>query len=425
MRLARYPSSWAFLTLVFLAMLGSAGTPSTFAADETESLRARARKLNDVTGDNTMRGAAQMLIEDPAGTKKLLAVAVTMAKAKDQPFNYNAAYILASVALQLKDFDASRVFFRICAEQGTKLESGQKLITAYSGLLGLADLLYASKKYEESTKLCQEFLEMLEKKGVAPRLKAEVLRRMVRGLARQGKLDEATKLVDTLIKLREGDWRNLELKGWLQRESGKFGEAAKTYEELLEKVGKESGLEKEEREEVTTEVRYLLSGVYVDLNKIDEASNHLQTLLKEHPDDPTYNNDLGYIWADHGRNLDEAEKLIRKAIELDRKLKKANAEGNPASIKDNAAYLDSLGWVLFKQKKYKEAKPPLLEAVKDDKEGQNIEILDHLGDVHLALGEKAEAVAAWKKGVELAGTGKREVARKAEVEKKIKMYESK
>lgn len=424
MRLARIRSSLGFAAAAVLLLAGLALQGR--AADETEALREKARKLNDITGNSAIDGAAQILIEDPAGTKKLLVAALEMTKGKEQPFNFNAAFILARAALQLKDYEASRTFFRICAEQGTRLKSGQKLILAYSGLLGVVDLLYVNKKYDESTKLCQEFLELLEKEGVAPRLKAEVLRRMIRGLARQGKIDEATRLVDTLSKLRENDWRNLELKGWLQREAGNYGEAAKTYEELLERVGKEKGLEKDEKAEVTTEVRYLLSGVYVDLNKIDEASKHLKALLDDHPDDPTYNNDLGYIWADHDMNLGEAEKLIRKAIELDRKLRKSSPEAKPGTeIKDNAAYLDSLGWVLFKQKKYKEAKPPLMEAVKDEKEGQHLEILDHLGDVHMALGEKTEALAAWKKGLEVAGPSKREQQRKTDVEKKLKQYQSK
>ena len=41
--------------------------------------------------------------------------------------------------------------------------------------------------------------------------------------------------------------------------------------------------------------------------------------------DATANNDLGYILADQGKNLEEAEDLIRKAIELDRERKKTAA----------------------------------------------------------------------------------------------------
>jgi tetratricopeptide (TPR) repeat protein len=122
-------------------------------------------------------------------------------------------------------------------------------------------------------------------------------------------------------------------------------------------------------------------------------------------------------------NLDKAEKYIRKALDLDRKQRK-EAKITPDQDKDNGAYLDSLGWVLYKEKKYKEAKEAMLEAVKD-KDAQHIEIFDHLGDVHMALGEKADAVAAWKKGVDVAGDTKKEQERKTAVEKKLKEADGK
>ena len=116
-------------------------------------------------------------------------------------------------------------------------------------------------------------------------------------------------------------------------------------------------------------------------------------------------------------NLDEAEKLVRKALAEDKKLRKK--EGKP--YKDNAAYLDSLGWVLFKQKKYTDALAPLEEAVKQE-EGQHMEIYDHLGDVLVAVGDKAKAVEAWKKGLTCSPVSKRDERRKGELEKKIKKY---
>ena len=111
-----------------------------------------------------------------------------------------------------------------------------------------------------------------------------------------------------------------------------------------------------------------LGWLYLDWGWLDKAAEQLQVLLKKKPDDPTYNNDLGYIWADHDMRLDEAEKLIRKAIDEDRKERKQlidKGEMSPDEDKDNAAYLDSLGWVLFKKKQYPEAKKYLLQAVED------------------------------------------------------------
>jgi tetratricopeptide (TPR) repeat protein len=391
------------------------------AADNDEALRAKALALNNLTGDEPMKGQIREFLDDAAGAKKLLAVAVTMAKETPQPFNFNAAYVLARTAQaeEINDLDAGRVFYKVCAQEGMKLKSGQKLAQAY---IGLIDMLYAHKKFDESEKICKQFLELEEDEGGRIRvLKSEVLRFMIQAVAKQGKEDEALKLADNYLRDRKDYWRAYALKGWVLRELGKYDDSAKSYEQALDKVDKDKTLDKEDKADAVEMCRYILSSVYVDMNKIDKAAEHLKIILSQKPDDPTYNNDLGYIWADHDMNLDEAEKLIRKALDEDRKLRKKSSEPD----KDNAAYLDSLGWVLFKQKKYKEAKEPLLKAVQDKKDGQHIEILDHLAEVHMALGEKAEAIAAWKKGLEVAGAAKREQERKAQVEKKLKAAEGK
>ena len=99
-------------------------------------------------------------------------------------------------------------------------------------------------------------------------------------------------------------------------------------------------------------------------------------------------------------NLEESEKLIKEALDLDKKEKeKLKKDGKIDEVTPNAAYLDSLGWVLFKQKKYKEALEPLKQAAADDDEGAHLEIWDHLGDCHMALGQRKEAIAAWEKGL--------------------------
>src|SRR5262249_2729216 len=118
-------------------------------------------------------------------------------------------------------------------------------------------------------------------------------------------------------------------------------------------IGKDARLDKEAKEDFISEMRYTLSGVFVDLKQIDKAEEQLRSLLEKDPDNPTFNNDLGYILADHDMKLDESEKLVRKALEKDREQRrKANPDIKPEQDKDNPAYLDSLGWVLFKQKKF-------------------------------------------------------------------------
>jgi Flp pilus assembly protein TadD len=120
-------------------------------------------------------------------------------------------------------------------------------------------------------------------------------------------------------------------------------------------------------------------------------------MLEDDPDSAAACNDLGYHLADQGRNLAEAERLIRHAIAVDRieRRKSGSAEG------ENAAYIDSLGWVLFRQGKLTDAKAQLEKAAALASGSVDPTVWDHLGDVLFRLGEKAKAKAAWEKAREL------------------------
>jgi predicted Zn-dependent protease len=393
----------------------------TRAADDDKALRESALALNDVTGDDAIGGKVDELVAKPERTKKLLVAAVAMAKEKKQPFNFNAAQILAQTATKLKEVEAGEIFFRLNVRQALEIQSSGKIANAFYGLV---QLLFENKKYAECEKVCKEVLELdlgepADAEESLERVKPIFIRLMILTLVRQDKEDDAIRLVDKMIKAQPDNWLNGKLKAGILQEVGKSEEAAKVYEEVLEQILADKRIEAKTRDDQAALVRYALSGVYVDLNNIDKAAAELQTLLETDPDDPTYNNDLGYIWADHDMKLDESEKLIRKALEEDAKRRKKDTEKKAEAGKDNPVYLDSLGWVLFKQKKYKEAKEVMLKVVAD-KEGQHVEIMDHLADIHLALGEKAEAVAVWKKALEVESRSKREKERKVEVEKKLK-----
>ena len=392
------------------------------AQDDEAAMRKRALGLNRLTGEDPIAGEVKKLLADSAGTKKLLEVAVKMAAEKKQPFNYNGAYILASAAHRLRDLEKAGTFYRICTQEATKLLSSQKLADSYGGYI---DLLFANQKFEEAAKICQEFLDLPEPdndpRGPVNRLKPVVLIQMILGIARQGKTEEATKMIDKFLKDQPRNWVLMEVKAQVEREAGRIEESAKLYEEVIENLAKDKNASKEEKDYYLERFRYRLSNVYVDLKKIDKAAEQLKKLLEVKPDNPTYNNDLGYIWADHDMNLDEAEKLIRKALEEDRKERKAIKDLPPEDDRDNAAYLDSLGWVLFKKKQFKEARDFLLQASKE-RDGEHVEILDHLGDAHMALGEKDQAIAAWEKAMKVPGLSKRDEQRRAEVKKKLEMH---
>jgi tetratricopeptide (TPR) repeat protein len=426
----------ALLALIVVALLPS---NALLRAEERDSQeRRRALNLNDLTGMDPLRGKVRSLLQDKPAAKKMIAEAVRMAQAKPQPFHYNATHVLGSVALELKNYQAAETFYRLYLEQAKQLRSTQGILTGYGGVIAS---VYAAKRYAEAEKLCEEVQknELLadtlrnlefekdkdaeaERKSIN-RLLLNVLEEEIMAVAFQGDVDRAIGLIKRFFKAQADAWPGLDLKARVYSATGKYAEALKTYQEEMERIKEDKDLEKDTKEGVLDDVRYSLSGVYVELGDIDKAANLLKELMQKEPDNPKYNNDLGYIWADHDRNLAEAEKLIRKAIEVDCKQRQKR---DPNKVKERGAYLDSLGWVLYKQKKYAEAKRYLQQALQrsaEEDEGESIEIFDHYGDVLMKLGEKTQAVAAWKKGVEAAGDSKREQKRKQEVQKKIKANE--
>lgn len=145
-----------------------------------------------------------------------------------------------------------------------------------------------------------------------------------------------------------------------------------------------------------------LSIIYSDLNDFPKAEAELEVVYAKDPEDPGINNDLGYLYADQGKNLEKAEAMIRKAV---------------AEDPDNYAYLDSLGWVLFKRGKFEEAVKPLEKASMDSQ--ADVTIPDHLGDVYFQLQETSKARAAWERALKLAAEAKPVDKRYAEIQKKI------
>lgn len=181
------------------------------------------------------------------------------------------------------------------------------------------------------------------------------------------------------------------IRGIALREAKKDKEARASFE-LTEKIGADTK-------------DFLNSGFYFEYGSTCEragdtaaAEKYFQKALALEPDNHMAMNYLGYMWAEHNQKLDEAEKLLDRALKLD---------------PEAAAYQDSLAWVYYRQGRFKEARRLLLRAVK--KMEKDPVIHDHLGDVYLKLRNKELAVEHWKKALEASEDEKE----KKKIEEKI------
>jgi predicted Zn-dependent protease len=139
--------------------------------------------------------------------------------------------------------------------------------------------------------------------------------------------------------------------------------------------------------------------VYESGGRLAEAEKEFRRLMSEDPLNADAMNSLSYMLADRGLRLDEAVDLAERALKIE--------PGNPA-------YLDTLGWALFKQGRTQEAAGPLAKAA-TVLTGNSV-IQDHHGDVLAKSGKTVDAIAAWQRA--LSGDG--EQIDRAAIEKKIR-----
>jgi tetratricopeptide (TPR) repeat protein len=170
------------------------------------------------------------------------------------------------------------------------------------------------------------------------------------------------------------------------------------------------------------DVRLTLSSVYAAGKDHAKSEEQLQLILDADPTDATANNDLGYQWADRNVHLEEAEKLIRKAIDLDRKQRAGGTFLGADADKDNAAYVDSLGWVLFRRGKLADARKELERAVTLPGGTDDPAVLDHLADVLARADLPKKAAEAYNTAIEVYEAGGRRKAddRLKEIKEKLR-----
>jgi tetratricopeptide (TPR) repeat protein len=133
---------------------------------------------------------------------------------------------------------------------------------------------------------------------------------------------------------------------------------------------------------VKAELYFWTGQAYERTKRFEQAAAAFERVLEIQPRHATTLNYLGYMWADLGQNLDRALELIETAIEQQ---------------PENGAFLDSLGWVYYRLGRFEEAEKTLLDAV--TRVPDDSTILEHLGDVRLALGLEQEARQAYEQAL--------------------------
>jgi tetratricopeptide (TPR) repeat protein len=345
------------------------------------------------SGDGGARARARAMVAALEDDKELAAKLLPAAAARlhdQQAMQAATRQFLAVVATRAENLTLAEDLYRSCLTDSVAPRNEAAL---YDGLLRV---LWVGKKYQAVVDLCRQGLDS----GLKMTHRLLLHTNLARALVLLGKTDEAVAEADQAVQLSDTEDR---LHFRLMRV---------TILELAERLDQAESdclalLKEGGKPEDVRQIRYTLSGVHAAARQPAKAEEQLRLILQDFPDDAAANNDLGYQLADQNQNLEEAEKLIRKAIELDREQRKADQRIGADDDKPNAAYIDSLGWVLFRSGRLREARREMERAVALPEGAADPVVWDHLGDVYFRMGDKERTAAAWKKALTLYETDKR------------------
>jgi len=121
------------------------------------------------------------------------------------------------------------------------------------------------------------------------------------------------------------------------------------------------------------------------MRQIDEAFGLFDQAIEMDPENYMALNNYAYYLSLAGKNLEKAERMSGKVIER---------------FPDNATYLDTYAWVLFKKKDYSLARFYMQTALEKSEE-ENATLLEHYGDILYMLGRTGEALGYWEKALQL------------------------
>lgn len=130
-----------------------------------------------------------------------------------------------------------------------------------------------------------------------------------------------------------------------------------------------------------------LGDVRANLEKYAASDEAYELALRYDSENDNAMNNYAYNLSVRGKNLERAKELALKAIEV---------------APENAAYLDTVGWVYFKLEDYDRARRFIKASI--DTGEASAEVLEHMGDVYDKLNNQSEAQKWWKQALETDST---------------------
>lgn len=298
----------------------------------------------------------------------LASAAISQIDGDKQTLEFFPAYVFGRLMIDAERADDAVAFYKYALKTRT-----DPPIQLY---IELGEFLDEQELYAQAEDIYSEAIKSASEQD--PQIKAQLLYRLSNAQVQTGKTDDAFASIRQaqILEPENLAWQFWE--GVIASEANRYDQAIDIYKAF---IGQHAS--KRDEDPFVERARFQLSVVYVKKGDIEEGANVLLEILEEDPNNVQANNDLGYLWADEGINLARAEKMIRKAL---------------AAEPENAAYIDSMGWILHRIGRSEEAIPHL-EKAKDLENGRDTVIFEHLGDAYEAADRKEDAIEAYREAI--------------------------
>lgn len=284
----------------------------------------------------------------------------------DPELEFDQAWLLGRLAAEAKQTDDAGRLYRFAI--------GMQNLPSYLLFFELGQLYIDQEQWREGERAYEEAANHPALEPLRPYFLARGV-----AVAREldGRVEEALEAVREARKLQPGDSEFALQEARIFYRARRWDDAIRLFDEIIREFREDADL--------VRDCQFSLSAVLVQKGDFDRGEQILLDILAKEPDHPQANNDLGYLWADRDKNLEQARGMIEKAL---------------AAEPENAAYMDSLGWVLYRLGEYAEAAKHLETAIAQPR-GEDPTIYDHLGDCRAKQGQQEQALTAWRKALEL------------------------
>ena len=175
----------------------------------------------------------------------------------------------------------------------------------------------------------------------------------------------------------------------------------RNYEKAANILKSALDLESEDND-VLLQIYSTLGDSYNALKKFKESDQAYMKALALGPRNSYVLNNYAYYLSLRGENLEEAERMSKMSLEID---------------PDNASSEDTYAWILFRLKKYADAKK-WIEKSLQGKASNNATQQEHYGDILYFLGEKEKALEQWQ-NAKAQGSGSDKLEKKINEKKYI------